>query len=85
MRVHDPSRALLDKPPTAAPHEKGGETAGRGGGTFAQIRKHFDTAGLAGFAMTADWTFVAAWLPRRTEQRAEFHEGLVEGRRGAGN
>lgn len=82
VRVDDSSGSLTDEHTTIVPcHERGEPSFGRAGAS-AEIGK---LGGLAGFechAKARDGTFSALGLARRADQRAEFHEGLVELRAG---
>jgi hypothetical protein len=83
VRVDGSGRTLPDQEASVSLNHKGNETSRGGGLAFAQVWK-FPDAALS--KRDAELVYLANFAPRisrRANQRAEFHEGLVEA--GAGH
>ena len=70
--------SLADEKLAAIFYDERGEAAGGGGGALVEIGKFVDALVLKRETMARDGTTLAFWVARGANERAEFHEGLVE-------
>ena len=84
MRIHDAGGPLANEEFAAVFHYERGETARGGCGSFIKIWKITDAIILKSEAMFRDWTNEALGFARGADERAEFHQGLVEVGAGGG-
>src|SRR5208282_4723156 len=78
MRVHNAGGALADKKTPVSLCHKGYKVARCGGLTFPKVRQRIHAIFLEGDAEFFNRAKQALRIPRRANQSAEFHEGLVE-------
>ena len=78
MRVHDSGRPLADKKMSVSLDDKGDKAPGRGGFAFAEVWQFFDAVFPEGDAEFFDRANPALRISRRANQRAEFHQRLVQ-------
>lgn len=78
VRIDDTRRTLVDEKPPAAFGDEGDESAGSCGDTISRGWQFPDGTPPKGKAARRDRTAVALRLFGRANDRAEFHEGLVE-------
>ncbi len=78
MRVHNAGGALADKKTPVSLCHKGDKVARGGGLTFAKVRQRVHAIFLEGDAEFFYRANPALWITRCANQRAEFHQGLVQ-------
>ena len=78
MRIHTAGRPLPDEEATAFMNNESNEAAWRGADAPAEAGQLMNTALPIGGAMFRDRAEAALGLPRRADERAEFHERFVE-------
>ena len=72
------SGPLADQKMPVSFDDKGDKVAGGGGGAFAEVGQFVNAIFLEGDAEFFDRANRALRISRRADQRAEFHEGLVQ-------
>lgn len=78
MRVHHAGGSLADEEEAAFLGDEGNKAARRGADAPAEAGQFVDVVLLVCDAMFRDRTDPASGLPWRADERAEFHERLVE-------
>ena len=78
MCVHDTGGPLPDQKTTVSLNDKGSKVAGRRCRAFAEVGQFCDAIFAEGDAEFSDRANPALRIARRADQRAEFHEGLVQ-------
>ena len=84
MRVEDPDWSLAHEPFAIALRDEGHESSESNGSAPGNVRKRLDAVGGASNTVAADRALFATRVSRRANQRAEFHERLVQCGTGAG-
>jgi hypothetical protein len=84
MSVHAAGGSLADKEGAALLRNECHEPSRGGADAAAEAGELMNAAFSIGDAVFGDRTSAALGLPWRADQRAEFHEGLVEVGTGAG-
>src|SRR5262245_41427378 len=82
MAVHDSVRSLADEKFAVALEHKRNEAAGGGFGAFAEIRQLLLQIQFSRDAKFFDGANIASRPEWKANERAQFHEGLVELRSG---
>src|SRR6266571_1540474 len=80
VRVHDAGGPLANEKPSAALDHESDEASGRCRCAPANLWKFFLPTAVSRDAEVIDGAKLAARQARRADERAEFHEGLVEAR-----